>query len=104
MGDLSGLMQEAQRIQQEMKRVQTELAERTVDGSAGGGMVTVRVNGLQELVSVKIDRAVVKPEEVDLLEDLVVAAVSQAMRKSQEMAKQAYGGLTGGLTIPGLTP
>jgi DNA-binding YbaB/EbfC family protein len=104
LGDLSGLMHEAQRIQQEMKRVQGELAEKTVEASAGGGLVTARVNGLQELVAVKIDPAAVKTDEIDLLEDLIVAAVAQAMRKSQEMAKAAFGGLTAGFKIPGLMP
>jgi DNA-binding YbaB/EbfC family protein len=103
LGNLSGLVKEAQKIQAELKRVQAELAERTVEGSAAGGMVTARVNGQQDLVAITIDPAVVKADDVEMLEDLVVAAVSQAMRKSQEMARQAFAGLTGGLTIPGLT-
>jgi DNA-binding YbaB/EbfC family protein len=103
LGNLAGLVKEAQRLQEELKRVQADLAGRTVEAASGGGMVTARVSGQQELVALKIDPTVVKPDEVEMLEDLVVAAVSQAMRKSQEMARQAYAGLTGGLSIPGLT-
>ena len=103
LGDLTGLVKKAQRIQEEMKRIQGELASKTVEAAAGGGMVTARVNGQQELVALKIDPAVVKPDDVEMLEDLIVAAVAQAMRKSQDLAKEAYGGLAGDLRIPGLT-
>jgi len=103
LGNLAGLVKEARKIQEELKRVQADLAERTVEASAGGGMVSARVNGQQELVALSIDPAAVRADDVEMLEDLIVAAVSQAMRKSQEMAREALAGLTGGLNIPGLT-
>ena len=102
-GDLSGLISEAKRIQDEMKRIQTDLAAKIVEATVGGGMVTARVNGQQELVAIKIDPQALQGGDVEMLEDLVVAAVSQAMKRSQEMAKEAFGRLTGGLQIPGLT-
>jgi len=104
LGNLSGLLKQAQQMQDDLKRVQAELAEKTVEGSAGGGLVTAEVNGRQELVAVRIDPQAVNPDDVEMLEDLVVAAVSQAMSKSQEMAKEAVASIAGGLPpIPGLT-
>lgn len=103
LGNFAGLVKEAQKLQDKLQRVQAELAEKTVSASAGGGMVTATVNGQQELISLRIDPSVVKPEDVELLEDLIVAAVKQAMRKSQEMARQALLEVTGGLSIPGIT-
>jgi len=103
LGNLTGLVKKAQKLQADLKRAQADLAEQTVEASAGGGMVTATVNGQGELLTVRIDPAVVTPDDVEMLEDLIVAAVMEAMRKSQEMARQAFGDLTGGLTIPGLT-
>ncbi|HEY7523829.1 MAG TPA: YbaB/EbfC family nucleoid-associated protein [Candidatus Limnocylindrales bacterium] len=92
----------AERMQQEMARITAELEAATVEGSAGGGVVTATVTGKQELVSVTIDRTAVDPDDVDMLQDLVVAAVNDALRSSRELAEQKMGALTGGLRIPGL--
>ena len=95
-------MQHLKSLQDKMSKIQEELAVRTVESTAGGGMVTVVVNGKQELVSLKIDRQVVDPEDVEMLQDLVVAAINDALRKSQEMAAAEMGKLAGGMNIPGL--
>ncbi|MCE5245223.1 MAG: YbaB/EbfC family nucleoid-associated protein [Syntrophobacteraceae bacterium] len=95
-------MQQVKALQDKMARMQEELAARTVESSAGGGMVTAVVNGRQELVSIKIERQVVDPEDVEMLQDLVVAAVNDGLRKAQEMAGQEMAKLAGGLKIPGL--
>ena len=98
------MMKEAQKLQAQMQQVQAELAKKKIDASAGGGMVTVEVNGHQELVSIKIDREVVNPEDVQMLEDLVLAACNEGLRKSREMAQAEMAKVTAGLKIPGLTP
>jgi DNA-binding YbaB/EbfC family protein len=92
----------AQRMQQEMARIQTELDATTVDGSAGGGVVSATVTGKQELVSIRIDPSAVDPSDVEMLQDLVVAAVNDALRASRELAEEKMRALTGGLRIPGL--
>jgi DNA-binding YbaB/EbfC family protein len=92
----------AQQMQQEMLRVQSELAEANVDGSAGGGVVRATVTGKQELVSVKIDPSAVDPTDVEMLEDLVVAAVNDALRASRELAESKMAAVTGGLRLPGM--
>ena len=102
LGNLGDMMKGAQKMQKEMARIQEELKTRIVEGDAGGGMVRVQVNGAQEIVAVKIDKSVVNPEDTEMLEDLIIAAVREGMRKSQEMSKSAMGKLTGGLNIPGL--
>jgi len=96
-------MQQAQKLQAKLAKAQEELADITVEASSGGGAVTVTMNGQQKIQSVKISPEVVNPEEVELLEDLVLTAVSEALTKSQEVAAKQLGGLTGGLNIPGLT-
>lgn len=103
LGNIASLLKEARRLKADLERLQAELAEKIVEGSAGGGMVKAKVNGLQQVVALDIDPAVVNPEDVDVLEDLVLAAVTQGLEKSKEMAREAYLGLTGGLSIPGLT-
>jgi len=96
------MMQQAQKLQARLAKAQEELNNLTVEGSAGGGAVTVTVNGQQKIQSVTISPEVVDPNDVELLQDLVLAAVSEAMAKSQEAAAQQLGGLTGGLKLPGL--
>jgi DNA-binding YbaB/EbfC family protein len=96
------IMKEAQRLQQQMMQLQEQVAQKKVEATAGGGMVTVEANGKQELVSIKIDREVVSPDDVQMLEDLVLAACNEALRKSRELVQQEMGKLTGGLKIPGL--
>ncbi len=100
MGDM---MKQAQKLQARMLKMQEELAERTVESAAGGGMITVVANGKQQIVSIRIEREVVNPDDVDMLQDLVLAAVNDALRKSPEMVASEMGKLTGGLNIPGLT-
>ncbi len=104
MGDMMKQMQkQAVKMQKRAEEIQEDLKERVVEASSGGGMVTVHVNGKQELLSIKIDPEVVDPNDVQMLEDLVLAAVSQAMKKSQEMYQEEMSKLTGGLNVPGLS-
>ena len=99
---MANLQRMAQQMQQEMLRVQAELESMLVDGSAGGGVVSATVTGKQELVSVTIDRSVVDPDDVDMLQDLVVAAINDALRASRVLAEQKLSAVTGGLRLPGM--
>ena len=96
------LVRQAQQLQAKMLKVQEEMATRTAEASAGGGMVTAVANGKQELVSIKVEKEVVNPEDVEMLQDLVVAAVNAALKKAQEMVSEEMKKLTGGINIPGL--
>ena len=96
------MIQQAQQLQAQLMKAQEELANMTVEASAGGGAVTVVMNGQQQIQSVKISPEVVNPEDVEMLEDMVLSAVREAQTKSQELAAKQLGGLTGGLKIPGL--
>ncbi len=102
MKGMGNMMKQAQKLQSKMLKMQEELAGRTVEASAGGGMVKVVANGRQQIVAIAIDREVVDPEDVDMLQDLVLAAVNDALAKSQEMVSSEMGKLTGGMNIPGL--
>lgn len=102
MPDLGGLMEAAQRMQRELARVQEELGHKRVEASAGGGMVTVVANGRLEIVEVRIEKSVVDPADVVMLQDLVTAAVNQALSKAKELAQKELAKVTGGLSIPGL--
>jgi len=97
------IMQQAQKLQAKLAKAQEELSNLTVEASSGGGAVKVTMNGQQKIQSVKISPEVVDPDDVELLQDLVLTAVSEAIAKSQEAAAKHLGGLTGGLKIPGLT-
>ncbi len=99
---MANLQRMAQQMQQEMVRVQKELEALTVSGSAGGGVVTATVTGQQELVSLTIDPSAVDPADVEMLQDLVVAAVNEALRASRELAASRMAALTGGLRLPGM--
>jgi len=99
---MANLQRMAQQMQQEMLRVQAELESATVDGSAGGGVVNATVTGKQELVSVTIDPSTVDPDDVAMLQDLVVAAVNDALRASRALAEQKMSAVTGGLRLPGM--
>src|SRR5829696_2718653 len=99
---MANLQRMAQQMQQEMLRIQTELGSTTVDGSAGGGVVNATVTGKQELVSVTIDPAAVDPSDVEMLQDLIVAAVNDALGASRRIAEGKMAAVTGGLKIPGL--
>lgn len=103
MQNIGNIMKQAKKLQERMTSLQNELALRTVEASAGGGMVSVLVNGKHELVSLKIEKEVVNTEDVDMLQDLIMAAVNEGMRKAQEMASVEMAKLTGGINIPGLT-
>ena len=100
MTNLQNILKQAQKIQSQVSKMQAELGERRIEASAGGGMVTAVVNGRQELVSLRIDRQVVDPEDVEMLEDLVVVAVADAQQKAQTAAQEHMGKVTGGLNLP----
>jgi DNA-binding YbaB/EbfC family protein len=100
--NLSQMMKQAQQLQKKMMQMQAELGNRTVSAQAGGGMVEAIANGRQELVSLRIDPEVVSTEDVDMLQDLILAAVNEALNKSREMVAQEMSKLTGGLQIPGI--
>jgi nucleoid-associated protein EbfC len=100
--DMRQIMKQAQQMQEQLAAAQQELATQTFEGSAGGGVVTATVSGRQELVSVAIDPSVVDPADVEMLEDLVVAAVNQAMKAAGDAAGDQLGGLAGGLDLGGL--
>ena len=99
---LGNIMKQAQQMQAKIARVQQELETKEIEATAGGGMVTARVNGKQELLSLQIEKAVVDPEDVEMLQDLVLAAVNEAIKQSQEMIKQEMSKATGGMNIPGM--
>jgi DNA-binding YbaB/EbfC family protein len=99
---MANLQRMAQQMQQEMQRIEGELRDAHVDGSAGGGVVRAVVTGKQELVSVTIDPAAVDPSDVEMLQDLIVAAVNDALRASRQVAEEKMAAVTGGLKIPGL--
>ena len=99
---MANLQRMAQQMQQEMLRVQNELEATIVDGSAGGGVVTATVTGKQEVVSVTIDPSAVDPSDVEMLQDLVVAAINDAIRASRQLEAEKMAAVTGGLKIPGL--
>jgi len=102
MAGLGDFMKQAQRLKAEMERLQAEAALKTVEGSAGGGMVTVVANGKGELLSVKIDPEVARGEDLEMLQDLVTAAANDALRRARELLAQEVSRLTGGLNLPGL--
>jgi hypothetical protein len=99
---LGGLFEAAQKMQREMERVQAGLASKQVEASAGGGMVTAVANGHLQIVSIRIDPAVVDPKDVGMLQDLVVAAVNQVLEKAKAMAQGELAKVTGGLNLPGM--
>ncbi len=102
MKNMMNMMKQAQKLQAKMVEMQAELGNRTVSAQAGGGMVEAVVNGRQELVSLRIDKEVVSPDDVEMLQDLIFAAVNEALNRSREMMAQEMSKLTGGMQIPGL--
>lgn len=102
-GNFQKMMKQAQKLQRQMMEAQEALAEERVEGTAGGGMVKVIADGQQNVLQVTIDPQVVDPEDVEMLQDLVLAAVSDALRKSRELAEERLGAFTRGMKIPGLT-
>ena len=101
-GNIGNLMKQAQKMQQDMLKAQEELAEKTVEATVGGGVVTVVATGAKEIREIRISKEAVDPDDVETLQDLVLAAVNEALRQADEMAKNLMGGLAGGLgNIPG---
>jgi len=100
MGNMGGMMKKVQKLQAEMAKLQEELKGRTMETSVGGGAVTVVVSGEKQIQSVKINPSAVDPEDVEMLEDLIVAAVNEALKKVDDMMAQEMGKLTGGLNLP----
>jgi len=102
MKGMGNMMKQAQKLQNKMLKMQEELAGKTVEASSGGGMVNVIANGRQQLVDIRIEKEVVDPDDVEMLQDLVLAAANDALDKAQEMVSSEMGKLTGGMNIPGL--
>jgi DNA-binding YbaB/EbfC family protein len=102
LGNMAGLLKQAQAMQAQMAKVQEQAASKTVTGTAGGGTVTVTANGAMELVKLVIDPEVIKSGETDMVQDLILAATNDALRKAREMMANEMKSLTGGLNIPGL--
>ncbi|NLJ60265.1 MAG: YbaB/EbfC family nucleoid-associated protein [Firmicutes bacterium] len=102
--NMGRMMKQVQKMQADLARVQEELKEKTTQGTAGGGVVKVTVNGHQEILAVEIAPEAVDPDDVEMLQDLIIAAVNDALRKCQDMVSEEMGKVTGGLNIPGLPP
>ena len=102
MKNMKNLMKQAQQLQSKMAKMQEEMAEKTIEASAGGGMIKVVANGKQEVVSIHIEKEVVDPQDVEMLQDLILAAVNEALTQSQRMVSDEMSKLTGGMNIPGL--
>jgi len=100
--NFGNIMKQAKKMQEQIGRIQQELETKTVEAQSGGGMVRAVVNGKFNVVSLKIEKEVVNPDDVEMLEDLIVAAVNEGVRKAQDMASQEMAKITGGLGIPGL--
>ncbi len=95
-------MKQAQKMQQEMGKIQEESKKKTVEAAAGGGMVVVTASGAMEIVSIKIEKDVVNPDDIEMLQDLVVAAANEALRQAQQMVSEDMGKVTGGMNLPGM--
>ena len=100
--NMGNLMKQAQKFQAKMAKLQEELSEKTIEASSGGGMVTVVVNGQQEILSIKIDPEVVDPDDVEMLQDLILAAINDGMARAKSMVNEEMSKLTGGLNIPNI--
>lgn len=102
MGNMGNMMKQVQKMQKKMADLQQELDKREVEASAGGGAVTVKVNGKKEILAVTIDKDVVDPDDVEMLQDLIIAATNEALRNAEEMVSREMQKITGGMNIPGL--
>ncbi|ADF36986.1 MULTISPECIES: YbaB/EbfC family nucleoid-associated protein [Priestia] len=102
MGNMQKMMKQMQKMQKDMQKAQEELAEKTVEGTAGGGMVTVVVNGQKQVIDVNIKEDVVDPEDIEMLQDLVLAATNDALKQMDDLTNNTMGQFTKGLNIPGL--
>jgi DNA-binding YbaB/EbfC family protein len=101
-GNMNNMMKQMQKMQRDMAKAQEELKDKVIEGTAGGGMVTVKANGHKEIVDIVIKEEVVDPDDIDMLQDLVLAATNDALKKIDEMVSQDMGKFTKGLNIPGL--
>lgn len=101
-GNMNAMIKQAQKMQKEMEKIQAEVESREVEASVGGGAVTVKVTGAKKIVSIKIKPDAVDPDDVEMLEDLILTAVNQALDSADEMANSAMGKVTGGMGMPGL--
>jgi len=99
---MNKLLQQAQQMQEQMAKAQEQLAHETVEATAGGGLVTVKATGAGEITEIKIDPKAIDPDDPEMLEDVVLAAVNEALRAAQDLAQSKLGGLAGGLGLPGL--
>jgi DNA-binding YbaB/EbfC family protein len=102
MPNMGKLMKQAQQLQTKMAKMQEELSEKTVEASAGGGMIIAVANGRQELVSIQIEKEVIDPEDAEMLQDLIMAAVNDALNRAKEMMNEEMGKVTQGMNIPGM--
>ncbi len=102
MGNMNQIMRQAKKMQEQMEAVQKELEEQTIETTVGGGMVTVVANGKREILSIDIKPEVVDPDDIEMLQDLVIAAINEALRQVDEMTNEKMGKFAGGLGIPGL--
>ena len=100
--NMGNIMKQAQQFQNKMAKLQQELGQKTIEATSGGGMVTVVVNGQQEVLSIKIDPEVVDPEDIDMLQDLVLAAVNDGLTRAKKMVNDEMSKLTGGLNLPNI--
>lgn len=101
-GNMNNMMKQVQKMQADMERMQKEIEEKEFEASAGGGAVTVKVSGKKQIIDIKIDEDVVDPDDVEMLQDLIMAAVNEALRIADETVNKEMGKLTGGMNIPGL--
>ncbi len=101
-GNINNMMKQVQKMQKQMEDVQVELEEKEVEASAGGGVVTVKANGKKEIIDIKIQPEAVDPDDIEMLQDLILAATNEALRKAEEMMSNEMGKITGGMNLPGL--
>ncbi|WP_195892112.1 YbaB/EbfC family nucleoid-associated protein [Bacillus niameyensis] len=101
MGNMQGMMKQMQKMQKKMEKAQEELGEKRIEGTAGGGMVTVVVSGHKEVLEVNIKEEVVDPEDIEMLQDLVLTAVNEAMKQADDLTNQTMGQFTKGMNLPG---
>ncbi|NLI60732.1 MAG: YbaB/EbfC family nucleoid-associated protein [Clostridiales bacterium] len=102
MGNMNNLMRQAKKMKEQMLKIQEELEQKTVEASAGGGVVTVIANGKKEIMEINIDPSVIDPDDVEMLQDLIMAAANEALRQAEEMMQSEMGKLTGGMGLPGM--
>ena len=101
-GNMNNMMKQVQKMQKQMEEVQSELEQKEVEATAGGGAVSIKVNGKKEILDVKIQPEVVDPDDIEMLQDLILAATNEALRKAEEMMSKEMGKVTGGMNIPGM--